>query len=731
MKCLILAGGTGSRLSERGSSKPLAVVAGLSLVERTIVAAHAAGADAFYVVCGHNASRLVTHLDDVARRRSLLIHPILNVDFQQGNGLSALCAREQLLGERRFGLLMADHVFEPAMLSHLFNEEPDPDGVVLAVDRNTSNPLVDLNDVTRVSVSDCLVRTIGKGLADYDGYDTGAFLATPAIFDALDDARAAGETSLSAGMQRLASAGRLRAHDATGRMWIDVDTRSDLRKASRRLYEGLRKPHDGFVSRLLNRPVSLRVFTPALLRAYRGITANQVSVLAFMVAASAGMIFAAGWPLAAGLLVHMSSVLDGSDGEIARLKLQDSAFGDYLDAVLDRFGDSIMLLGATAYLVGSSSLQQILGDAWDPLVVMVPGMAAITGTLLVSYTSTKAAATVGHVYIGPLIGAGRGRDLRLVVLAVAGVLAFVHPLFLWVGITFIAVITHLIVTRRMCWSRSAAKPHRPTDLGSVSTIVFDFDGTVADTMGVLSDAAVDVLIEKYDMTPEVAWQAYRATTGMDFASQMEQIFPQDPRNLEVVQRFEAAKPALIDGCSLFPGTIHTIEHLKRLEIAVFICSSTTAEIVQRFCARTGLADLVDRIYGLKPGLSKLAQLQKVLTATTANRRHIMFVGDSIHDAELAQTTGIRFAGVSHLFTDEEFARVGEPSITDLAQLAALADAAYARRSLLSSTIAPGSASGQVGAVVLPKQAIVGTIDPNRGHGTELNIEIPVDRVQSV
>jgi hypothetical protein len=140
---------------------------------------------------------------------------------------------------------------------------------------------------------------------------------------------------------------------------------------------------------------------------------------------------------------------------------------------------------------------------------------------------------------------------------------------------------------------------------------------------------------------------------------------------------------------------------------------------------------VDRIYGLKPGLSKLAQLQKVLTATTANRRHIMFVGDSIHDAELAQTIGIRFAGVSDLFTDEEFARVGEPSVTDLAQLAALADAAYARRSLLSSTIAPGSASGQVGAVVLPKQAIVGTIDSNRARGTELNIEIPVDRVQSV
>lgn len=716
MKCLILAGGTGSRLSGKEPSKPLAVVAGLSLIERTIVAAHAAGADAFYVVCGHNASRLVAHLEDVARRRSLVLHPILNLDFQQGNGLSAVRAREQLLGESRFGLLMADHVFEPDMLSLLFNEEPDPDGAVLAIDRDTSNPLVDPNDVTRVTVSDGLVRMIGKGLEDYDGYDTGAFLATPAIFSALDEAQAAGDTSLSGGMQRIASAGRLRAHDATGRMWIDVDTSADLRNATRRLYAGLRKPHDGFVSRLLNRPLSLRVFTPALLRAYRGITANQVSVLAFTVAVSAGLSFALSQPFAAAVLVHIASVLDGSDGEIARLKAQNSAFGDFLDAVLDRLGDSIMLLGATAYLVGLSSLQQIFGGAWSPVVVLVPGVAAVTGTLLVSYTSTKAEATMGHAYVGPLIGAGRGRDLRLLVLAITGLLALVHPLILPGGIIFIAVITHLIVVRRMWWSRPAAKPHRPTDLGWVSNIVFDFDGTVADTMGVLSDAAVDLLIEMYDMAPTDARQAYRATTGMDFASQMEQIFPRDPRNFEVVQRFEAAKAALVDGCSLFPGTLQAIERLKRLEIAVLICSSTTVEIVQRFCTRTGLADHVDRVYGLKPGLTKDAQLQKVLTATTASRSQILFVGDSIHDAALAKSTGIRFAGVTHMFTDQEFARVGEPSINDLPQLAALADAAYARRSLLPSTNAPGSPSRRARAVVMAKQPPAWTVDPTHGKG---------------
>src|SRR6266545_4525377 len=110
----------GSRLAARGGLKPLAAVAGLSLVERAIVTAHAAGADEFYLVCGHNCRKLVAHLEDVARRRSLVIHPVFNADYRKGNGLSVLCAREFLAAEPRFGLLMADHVFEPELLCGLF-----------------------------------------------------------------------------------------------------------------------------------------------------------------------------------------------------------------------------------------------------------------------------------------------------------------------------------------------------------------------------------------------------------------------------------------------------------------------------------------------------------------------------------------------------------------------------------------------------------------------------------
>jgi hypothetical protein len=62
MKCLMLAGGAGSRLAARGGLNPLAAVAGLSLVERAIVTAHAPAptSSASYVVTTAASSLLIS-----------------------------------------------------------------------------------------------------------------------------------------------------------------------------------------------------------------------------------------------------------------------------------------------------------------------------------------------------------------------------------------------------------------------------------------------------------------------------------------------------------------------------------------------------------------------------------------------------------------------------------------------------------------------------------------------
>ena len=204
MKCLIIAAGKGSRLRKRGDSKPLIPILGVPLIERVIRSAQAAGADEFIVVTGYHGDRVGKFLERLAERLALEITLLVNDEWEKDNGLSVLKARAIL--HEPFLLLMADHLFEPCRARALTTLTLANGEIALGVDRDTCNTLVDMEDVTRVKVEDEKIRDIGKGLADFNGFDTGIFLCSPAIFGALEQSRElAGDTTLSGAVRVLAA----------------------------------------------------------------------------------------------------------------------------------------------------------------------------------------------------------------------------------------------------------------------------------------------------------------------------------------------------------------------------------------------------------------------------------------------------------------------------------------------------------------------------------------------
>lgn len=224
MRALIVAAGQGVRLRGVAKSKPLALVLGVPLIERVIASAAMAGVSEVVVVTGYEGARLTHELADISDRLSVPVACVPNPDWLGANGVSVLSARDRLAGEP-FVLLMADHLFEPTILRDLIAGGGDRDTVTLAVDRRLQNPLVDLEDVTRVrtGAGGAIVR-IGKLIDDYDAFDTGLFLAGPALLRTLaEDVAAGGAGSISAGMQRLADAGLATTFDIGDRFWLDVD----------------------------------------------------------------------------------------------------------------------------------------------------------------------------------------------------------------------------------------------------------------------------------------------------------------------------------------------------------------------------------------------------------------------------------------------------------------------------------------------------------------------------
>lgn len=236
MNCLIVAAGMGGRLRQRGQIKPLVPVNGVRLLERVITRGRSAGVERFFVVTGYRGEEVRAALDVFSAREAIPIVHVSNDEWQRANGVSVLKARPFLDGP--FLLSMCDHLVDPTILRDLMASTPEPDTVTLAVDFNVAGSINDLDDVTRVMCSNGRIEHIGKVIREFNAIDTGVFLCTPVIFDALEVSQAAGDDSISGAMNVLARRDQARVFDIRGRLWLDVDDPATLDKAEALLNAG-------------------------------------------------------------------------------------------------------------------------------------------------------------------------------------------------------------------------------------------------------------------------------------------------------------------------------------------------------------------------------------------------------------------------------------------------------------------------------------------------------------
>jgi CDP-L-myo-inositol myo-inositolphosphotransferase len=409
MKCLIIACGQGTRLASKSELKPLTPLLGLPLIERVILSSARAGLNDFYVVTGYHSKMLQDHLKTFSRKRNIKITCLYNDEWQKENGISVLKAKEIL--REKFILLMSDHIFGEGIIKKLKDQRINNDEVILAIDQSImENHFVDEEDATKVYIKGKKILAINKNLEPYNAYDTGIFLCTPAIFKAIQQSSNKGDTSLTGAINELARKGKARCMDVNGNYWIDIDDETELKQAEKCLIKVLvHKKSDGFISRYINRPLSIRI-TKFLLQT--NIQPNTISLFCFSLSLIGALfLFQKGYYnlLIGAILAQLSSVIDGCDGEIARLKFLETNFGGWFDAVLDRYADAFLLFGLTYHVY------QIMNNP----VIMIIGFLAIIGSLINSYTADKydiLMASKGTQYFRI------GRDLRIFVIFLGGLL---------------------------------------------------------------------------------------------------------------------------------------------------------------------------------------------------------------------------------------------------------------------------------------------------------------------
>ena len=435
MKCIIIAAGKGSRLQNKAQSKPLMPLLGIALIERVIQETALAGIQEFCVILGHQEQKVKAFLADLSHRTGIPITMVENPEWEKTqNGISVLQGKS-FIKDDPFVLLMCDHLFDHSIIKQLL-DNPIKEGTVrLAVDRRLDNSLVDLKDVTKIKEEGDKIVNIHKELTDYNAFDTGIFHCSPQLFHVLEDNQRQGKTSLTDAISLLASQGKVQTLDIGSAFWIDVDDPVSTAKAKKALLNQLRcKPNDGPVSKYFNRPISIRI-SRWLVK--KNITPNQISVGTFLLSLLATLFFMIGYYpvlVLGGLVAQLASIIDGCDGEVARLKYLSSEYGGWLDAVLDRYADGFLLFGLTLYAY------QHMAMSWLALGI---GFLAIMGSFVLSYTADK----YDHL-MRERIQKGfhfrMGRDVRVLLILL---IALTNQVF-W-GLLIIALLMNSEVLRRL------------------------------------------------------------------------------------------------------------------------------------------------------------------------------------------------------------------------------------------------------------------------------------------
>ncbi len=133
----------------------------------------------------------------------------------------------------------------------------------------------------------------------------------------------------------LQARGDVEIEDVDEQSWHKICSPADQIYAEKKLNQWLVKPTDGIFARM-NRRVSIPI--SRWLLQFSRITPNLVTLFTLWVSFGAGLFFAYGgyWATLMGALLSVwASILDGCDGEVARLKLQVTDFGCWLDTVCD------------------------------------------------------------------------------------------------------------------------------------------------------------------------------------------------------------------------------------------------------------------------------------------------------------------------------------------------------------------------------------------------------------
>jgi phosphoglycolate phosphatase len=178
----------------------------------------------------------------------------------------------------------------------------------------------------------------------------------------------------------------------------------------------------------------------------------------------------------------------------------------------------------------------------------------------------------------------------------------------------------------------------------ISDVVFDFDGTIADSKAVLI-SAYNQVAEKHRFNP-------LAETDIPVLSRLS--IPERCRKMNVplyklpsvVVEVSRSYKNVVDSVAAFDGMIPVLHTLHRHGLTVGIISSNAAENIQRFLSRNGMDSFVQRVHCSSNIFGKDKVISRYLRKYGLTPEQVLYVGDEERDVVACRKTKLRVLSVS-------------------------------------------------------------------------------------
>ncbi|RYZ46126.1 MAG: HAD family hydrolase [Myxococcaceae bacterium] len=190
-------------------------------------------------------------------------------------------------------------------------------------------------------------------------------------------------------------------------------------------------------------------------------------------------------------------------------------------------------------------------------------------------------------------------------------------------------------------------------------IIFDFDGTLADSVDWLRGVFNDVA-RRYGFR-SVSAEELEALRGQDTRSIIAQLGVPVWKLPFIAAHMRKLVARDAHRIPLFPGIEALLEQLHAQGIVLAVVSSNSEENVRRVLGPVASARI--RHYGCGAGLfGKRAKFRKVLKAAGMRASEALSVGDEVRDIEAAAAEGIATAAVTWGYATEALLRSRAPTV---------------------------------------------------------------------